>query len=218
MPTNTTIKLAIADDHRLFREGLARLLGGYKKVELIYEANNGQELVDYLEKTLLLPDVCLMDINMPVLCGYDAAKLIRDKFAKIRILALSMYGEEENVIKMLRSGANGYVLKDTAPEKLVEAIKIVHKEGFYSSELITPNVLRSSKLEKKDAETSFSDKELQFLKHCCTDSTYKEISQMMAVSERTIDGYRDRLFEKLDVKSRTGLVVQAIKLGLVNIY
>ncbi|MCB0699627.1 MAG: response regulator transcription factor [Chitinophagales bacterium] len=217
MPTNRTIKLVIADDHRLFREGLARLLGGYKEVRTVYEATNGQELIDYLANASELPDVCLMDINMPVLCGYDATKIIREKYPEIKVLALSMYDDEGNVIKMLRSGARGYILKDIAPEKLVEAIQIVHTKGFYESELITPNVLRDSK-KTKNEDSSFSDKELVFLKHCCTDSTYKEIALKMDVSERTVDGYRDRLFEKLGVKSRSGVVVEAIRLGLVKIY
>ena len=155
---------------------------------------------------------------MPVLNGYDTVKAVKERYPKMLTLALSMYDNEDNILKMLRCGANGYVLKDTEPAQLVNAIREVCEYGFYHSELITNKVLTGLQ-NVKEADTIYlSDKELTFLKYACTEMTYKEIAQEMEVAERTADGYRDRLFEKLGVRSRTGLVIYALRNGIVDIY
>ena len=219
MSTNKTIKIAIADDHRLFREGIAGILGNYPALEIIILAANGQELLDKLaDANLEKPHVCIIDINMPVLNGYDTVKTVKERYPKILTLALSMYDNEDNILKMLRCGANGYVLKDTEPAQLVNAIHDVCEYGFYHSELITNKLLTSLQNVKEADTTYLSEKELTFLKYACTEMTYKEIALQMEVAERTADGYRDRLFEKLGVKSRTGLVIYALRNGIVDIY
>lgn len=222
MPKKQPIKITITDDHTLFRKGLGKILGAYPNIELLDESANGQELLDYLQKNKdnkdKMPDVCIVDINMPVLCGYDTVSMLKHKYDNIKVLALSMYDNEENIIKMLRSGANGYVLKDAEPKILVDAIERVQNEGFYHSDLITTEILRNSKADLDKGKQLLTEKELEFLKYCCTEKTYKEIADEMAVSERTVDGYRDRLFTKLKLRSRTGLVIYALRNGLANIY
>lgn len=211
------IKVAIADDHSLFRKGLFEILSGFPEIEPMLEASTGKELLEKITASKVKPEVCILDINMPVMNGYDTAKAIREKYKKIKILALSMYDNESNIIKMLRSGAHGYVLKDVEPDQLRNAIMSIFQDGYYHSDLITNNILRASK-NAGETDLALTQKELSFLKYSCTDLTYREIAEQMGLSHRTVEGYRDNLFEKLNVRSRTGLALYAVKNGLVAIY
>lgn len=213
------IKVAIADDHALFRKGLVEILSGFPEIELLLDAVNGKELIEMVHRSAKKPDVCVLDINMPVMNGYDTARALREKYKKVRILALSMYDNEFNIIKMLRSGAHGYVLKDIEPDQLKDAIQSIHQDGFYHTDLITNNILKASKsLNEESPVVPLTEKELNFLKYCCTDLTYKEIADQMGLSNRTVEGYRDNLFEKLAIRSRTGLALYAVKMGFVSLY
>jgi len=215
MNKSDKIKVALADDHTMFRRGLISILKPYPDIEVLFDAANGQELIDAIQNADEKPDICIIDINMPEMNGYDTARHIKRYFPKIKMLALSMYDDEDNIIKMLRYGANGYLLKDSEPDVLVEALKAIHEQGFYHSELITTDILKSM----NDVDTlRLSSAEIDFLKMACTEMTYKEMSMAMAVSERTIDGYRDRLFHKLNVRSRIGLVMYAIRNGIIDLY
>ncbi len=218
MHKEQTIKVAIADDHTMFREGLIRILSAYKNIEVLFSVENGKDLLKQLGNAVKLPDICIIDINMPVMNGYDTVKRIKKDYATVNCLALSMYGDEENIIRMIRSGAKGYILKGDQPSKLVKALEEVHEKGFFYSELITSSVIKNSKKEDVVQESDFTEKELIFIKYACTDMTYRQIAETMELSERTIDGYRDRLFHKLDTKSRIGLVIQAIRNGLADLY
>ncbi len=213
------IKVALADDHSLFRKGLIEILSDFDDIEVLFEAKNGKLFVEKLSSihSAERPDVCILDINMPVMNGYDVAKHLTSYYPKLKILALSMYDEDNIVIKMLKSGAHGYVLKDAEAEELVNAIKSVYQSGTYHSDVMTNKVLRKLK-QAEDEKTSFTTKELNFLRYCCSEMTYKEIAEQMGVSHRTVDGYRDNLFSKLHLKSRTGLVMYAIKTGMVAVY
>jgi two-component system invasion response regulator UvrY len=211
------IKVAIADDHALFRKGLFEILSGFQEIEPIMEAGTGKELLEKIAAAKIKPEVCILDINMPVMNGYDTAKALREKYKKIKLLALSMYDNESNIIKMLRSGAHGYVLKDVEPDQLRNAIVSIFQDGYYHSDLITNDILRASK-GSGEPELALTQKELAFLKYSCSDLTYKEIADQMGLSHRTVEGYRDILFEKLNVRSRTGLALYAVKNGLVAIY
>lgn len=215
MNKTENIAVALADDHTMFRRGLVSILKPYKHIEVLFDAANGRELVDYIKTTGRRPDVCIIDINMPEMNGYDTAKHISRHFPGIKMLALSMYDDEDNIIKMLRYGVHGYLLKDVEPDILVEALATVKAKGFYHSELITSDILNSI----QDADSiKFTSSEIDFLKMACTEMTYKEMANAMAVSERTVDGYRDRLFNKLKVKSRIGLVIYAIRHNIVDLY
>lgn len=212
------ISIALADDHTLFREGLVQILKSYKEVSIMDQAANGAELIELLAKTKKLPDVCIVDINMPVMNGYDTVDTIRKSYKDISTLALSMYDDEKNIVRMLRCGAKGYLLKDCDPEELVNAIVTVHETGFYNSDIITSDIKAKVKKAAPEKNKTFTEKELEFLQICSTDHTYKEIARILDVSERTVDGYRDRLFTKMKVRSRTGMVIEGMRLGLIKLY
>ena len=211
------IKIALADDHAMLRKGVAEILSGFDDMEVIIQASNGRELITKLEIATTLPDVCIIDINMPEMNGYDTSAAIRKQWHGIKILALSMYDTDLNIIKMLRNGANGYVLKDNDPADLQVAITEVCKNGFYHSELVTGRMLHLLHDSDSKVALDLNDREITFLKYCCTELTYKEIAEKMFLSPRTIDGYREVLFAKLETTSRTGLAIYAIKAGLVEL-
>ena len=211
------INIAIADDHTILRKGVAEILSKFDDFSVVMEAANGKDLVTKMTAATILPDVCIVDINMPEMNGYETATAIRATWPHIKILALSMYDTELNVIKMLRNGANGYVLKDSDPEELRTAISRVHKDGFYHSEIVTGRMLNILHDPNGKMNIEVSDKELQFLGYCCTELTYKEIADKMYLSPRTIDGYRENLFKKLNITTRTGLAIYAIKSGVASI-
>ncbi len=207
------INIAMADDHAMLRKSLAEMLNNTKEIHVSIDAGNGKELIEKLHAAAGLPDICVLDVNMPDMNGYDTAKEIKSLWPDMKILALSMYETEFNVIKMLRNGANGYMLKDADPAELRKAIVEIHHHGFYHSDLVTGriiNMIQSRSVKELD------DKETQFLQLCCTELTYKEIAEKMFKSPRTIDGYRDDLFAKLNITSRTGLVLFAINTGIYS--
>jgi two-component system invasion response regulator UvrY len=211
------IHIAIADDHTILRKGVMEILSRFDNIAVVAEAANGRELIAKLQSAPTLPDVCIIDINMPEMNGYETAAEAKKRWPDMKILALSMYDTELNVIKMLRNGANGYVLKDADPEELRVAINKVYKDGFYHSELVTGRMLNILHDPDGKLNTELNERELNFLRLSCTELTYKEIAEQMCLSPRTIDGYREDLFKKLNITSRTGLAMYAIKAGLVNV-
>lgn len=202
------ILIAIVDDHTLFRNGVAGLMSEFKELQVVFEAENGHQMQQMLSKHPL-PQVILMDINMPIMDGYDATCWLKDKYPKIKVLALSMFEDDKAVIKMIKCGACGYVLKESKPRELLEAIVTIHTKGVYINEMVSGKLIRS--VSDKEVIPDFSKNELQFLKLCCSELTYKEIADKMNVSPRTVDNYREALFLKLNLKSRTGLVLYAIQ-------
>jgi DNA-binding NarL/FixJ family response regulator len=209
------IQIALADDHAILRKGVAELISKFDDMCVIIEAGNGKELIEKISIITPAPDVCIVDINMPEMNGYDTTKAIKRNWPDIHVLALSMYDTEQNIIKMLRCGACGYLLKDSDPLELERAIRHAYKDGFYHSELITGRMKRM--VDENDKTQELSEKELQFLNLCCSELTYKEIAERMFLSPRTIDGYREALFAKLNITSRTGLAIYAIKTGLITL-
>lgn len=219
MQTNPTI--ALADDHVLLRKGLADLVSkqGYT---VLFQADNGEEFLEKL-KTNSDPDLVLLDINMPRKDGYDTALWLKRNKPGIKVLALSMYDDENAIIRMLKNGARGYILKDAEPADLKAAIESVLNKGFHYSEMVTGKLIHTiHTMDETDSDIKntlgLNEKEITFLKLAATELTYKEIAEQMHLSPRTIDGYRDDLFEKLNIKSRVGLVLFAIKNGIVNMH
>src|ERR1700744_3180732 len=202
------ILIAIVDDHTLFRSGVCGLLSEFEELRVVFEAGNGQQLQQML-LTHTLPQVVLMDINMPVMDGYDTTRWLKERYPQIKVLALSMFEDDKAVIKMIKCGASGYVLKESKPKDLLEAIKTIYTKGVYINELVSGKLIRSV-ADEEDAP-DFTKKELEFLRLCCSELTYKEIADKMFVSPRTVDNYREALFLKLNLKSRTGLVLYAIQ-------
>lgn len=210
--------VALADDHKLVRQALVELVNSIPGFEVLFDVNNGQELIEQLNQGLV-PDIALIDINMPILDGYRTVESLTVNYPQINCLALSVEDGEEAIIRMLRVGAKGYLLKDTDIPQFKTALEEVVAKGFYHSELVSSTLLRSIKKPVKNRTDPiyFMPRELEFLELVCTELTYKEIADYMKLSHRTVDGYRDILFEKTGVKSRTGLVIFAIKNGLVKI-
>ena len=212
--------IALADDHVLLRNGLASLIKNFGH-EVLFEANNGEDVMKFIDEGKR-PELILMDISMPVKDGYETSAWLKENHPEIKVLALSMLDTENAVIRMIKNGARGYVLKDAEPELLKAAISDVLRKGFYYSEMVTGKMVHSisgNDVESKNSQQviRLSDNEIEFLKLACTEMTYKEIADKMHKSPRTVDGYRDDLFEKLEVKTRTGLVLYAIKNGIVKI-
>ena len=202
------INIAIVDDHTLFRNGVAALMAEFDELAIVFQAENGLQLQQLLVKQTL-PQVILMDINMPVLDGYAATTWVKQHYPQIKVLALSMFEDDKAVIRMIKCGAGGYVLKESKPRELLEAIKSVHTKGVYINEMVSGKLLRS--VSGQDEKPVLTKKETEFLKLCCSELTYKEIADQLCVSPRTVDNYRESLFEKLELKSRTGLVLYAIE-------
>jgi DNA-binding NarL/FixJ family response regulator len=202
------ILIAIVDDHTLFRNGVNALMSEFDELKVVFEADNGKQMQQMLLKHPL-PKVILMDINMPVMDGYAATAWLKINYPGIKVLALSMFEDDKAVINMIRSGASGYILKESKPKELLEAIKTLAAKGTYINELVSGKLLRSVAGGSQDAE--LTAKEAEFLKLSCSELTYKEIADKMNVSPRTIDNYRESLFQKLNLKSRTGLVLYAVQ-------
>ncbi|TXI32730.1 MAG: response regulator transcription factor [Niabella sp.] len=208
-----SVTIAIVDDHTMLRKGLANLLNEEQDFSVILEADNGFQFTQIIQTKKLEPDVILLDINMPEMDGYETAQWVEKNLPLSKVLVLSMNDNEEIVIKMLRCGAKGYVLKDADPPELCRAIRDVMANGYHLSKLVTGKLLFNMN-KPNDANGNnikLSNREKEFLTLCCSDLTYKEIADKMFVSARTVDGYRDSLFEKLEQKSRVGLVLYAIK-------
>jgi two-component system, NarL family, invasion response regulator UvrY len=213
-------KIVLVDDHVLLRNGLASLVKnlGYN---VLFEADNGKDFQIKLNNDNL-PDLVLLDINMPQMDGYETALWLKRNYSDIKVLALSMYDDENAIIRMLKNGAKGYILKDTEPTELRAAMEAVLSKGFYYSEMVTGRLIHSiNTMDEDDSAaksiTGLNEREVEFLKLAATEMTYKEIAEQMHLSPRTIDGYRDALFEKLNIKSRVGLVLFAIKNSIVKL-
>jgi two-component system, NarL family, invasion response regulator UvrY len=211
--------VALADDHHLIRNALVELINNFDNFEVIFDAADGKKFVDQL-KIQASPDIALIDINMPIMDGFQTAEYLTKHHPEIKILALSVEDNEESIIKMLRLGAVGYLLKDTDTYLFKTALEEIANKGYYHSELVSSTLLKSingANTTVVKQNLGFQSRELEFLELACSEYTYKEIADKMCLSPRTIDGYRESLFEKLNIKSRVGLVLYAIKNGLIMI-
>lgn len=209
-------KIVIVDDHLLFSNSLKKLIEGFADYEVIKQIGNGKVLVDYLSSETNPPDLILLDVKMPVMDGKATMDWIALHRPELKVLVLSMDDDESTIIYMLRKGAKGYILKDIDPIKFKEALENVLHKGFYHSERVSA-VLLGEIYKPADKAVQLNERELSFLDLACSDKTYKEIASEMFLSPKTIDGYRATLFKKLNVKSRVGLAMYAIKNGLVEI-
>lgn len=216
------VKVALVDDHHLLRHALAELINSFEGYRVHLEAGNGRELTQVIQAQDP-PDIVLLDIHMPFMDGYATAEWLRNNHPSVRVLALTMEDAETAIIRMLRCGAQGYILKEAETSEFRTALDTLMERGFYHSELVTNTLMNSlnpnasSVGQPPVTRPSLNPRELDFLKYCCSELTYKEIADRMCLSVRTIDGYREDLFNKLGVRSRTGLVIYAIRQGLVNL-
>ncbi|WP_290794602.1 response regulator transcription factor [Flavihumibacter sp. UBA7668] len=220
---NQKFKVVLVDDHVLLRNGLAATVQSFDRFEVLFEASNGKELTEMLNP-LNLPDLVLMDVNMPEMDGYSTTSWLKRHYPDIRTLALSMYDTENAIIRMFKAGVRGYIMKYCEPSDLNAAMEALIQKGYYYSELVTGRLIHtisqyedSDMAEHRNPLTILNDREIEFLQYACTELTYKEIASKMYLSPRTIDGYRDTLFDKLRLKTRVGLVTFAIRNGLVSV-
>lgn len=211
------IKIAIVDDHKLVSKALENMISFNPDFEVMMTCYNGQDFIDELRQMKKHPDVVLMDINMPIKNGIETTAELSRIFPNLKVIALTMEDNESTIIKMLTAGAKGYLLKDMSPDILFDAINIVHEKGIFYTDLVTQSLLKIKSEEKIMGELneSLKDREVEFIKLACSELTYKDIAEEMCLSPRTIDGYRDSVFVKLNVKTRVGIVLFAIKHNII---
>lgn len=211
------IQVAIVDDHNLLRKALAKLISSFENYAVLFEGDSGKEIKAKIALQVI-PDVILLDVNMPDMDGYETVRWLNKNYPQVKVLALSMFSDETTIIRMLRLGAKGYILKNIEPEELKLALDSIMKKDFYLSDYISGKIISGlhKDLGNPDEQIVLSDKEKEFLRFVCSELTYKDIADKMFISHRTVDNYRNVLFEKLKVRSRVGLVMYAIKNGLAE--
>ncbi len=211
-------KIALADDHMLIRKGIAGLINDFDEYKVIIEAATGEELLNTMRGGLV-PDIVLLDLNMPGMGGRETAMQLYEDFPIVNILMLSMYDTEISMIQLLKAGVRGFLKKDVTPTELKLALNAVIHTGYYHSHNTTGklvNVFRKSRENFSLMSMMLNETEINFLRLTCTEYTYKGIANEMGLNPRTIDNLRDSLFEKLDVKSRIGLAMYAIRHGIAT--
>lgn len=213
----TKIKIGLVDDHQLFLKSLSLLLESFKGYEVIMEASNGKDLQEKLKGRKTLPDIILVDVNMPVMNGVETTKWLTENHPEIKPVALSMNADDNAIISMFKAGCCGYLLKDTHPNELEKALDEINRKGYYNADAGNINFRRLLMKSEEKEEKNLTDRERTFLKYACSDLTYKQIAAEMHLSERTIDGYREALFKKMNVQSRVGLCLEALRRELVSL-
>jgi DNA-binding NarL/FixJ family response regulator len=213
------IKVAIADDHQIFRKGVILSLRQYPSIKFVQEAENGEELLAGIEASQ--PDVILMDLRMPGKDGVETTKIISKKYPHIHILILTMYEDERFVIHLMENGANGYLLKNSEPAEIKKAILEVHVKGYYLNNFVNRILLKKSHQKAKaipslNSEIQISEKERQVIRLVCMEYTAQEIAKEMEISPRTVEAIKDRLMERFGVKNSVGLVFFAMKNSLID--
>ncbi len=212
------IRILIADDHEIFRDGIRALLEKEKNIEVIGDAANGSEVINFLENNEV--DVILMDIDMGNINGIDATFNLKKKYPEVNVLALSMYGEYNYILKMIEAGANGYILKNAGKEEMLTAINSVAAGGSYFSREVSMRLFENiNKLQKSTANKSeipLTNREIEILKLIAQEYSNAEIADKLFISIRTVDTHRRNLIEKLGVKNTAGLVKYAMKKGLID--
>lgn len=220
MSTQKQVKIAMVDDHILLRDALASVIDSFENCKVILLAAHGKELLENLQPDNL-PDLVILDLNMPEMDGYETTRQLRALNPGIFVLILTMYDAEITLLRLLQAGARGFLKKDIHPGELKLAIQSVMSTGYfysYNSAGKLVNLFKKDKDNNNQADRlSLSENELNFLKLASSDMTYKEIAAVMELSPRTIDNYRDALFLKLNVKSRVGLAIYAIKSGVITL-
>ncbi len=222
MPHSASLKLGLVDDHKLFRKGLVSLIEMINKdYTIVFEADNGLDLQDKITKENE-PDIILMDVSMPKMDGFECVQWLSAHHPNAKVLIISMIEKEETIVRMLKMGVKGYLCKDVEPQELGAALHAIANKGFYYTDYVTGKLLHSLQIDddqksRVDGSKLMNDREREFLQLACSEMTYREIADRMFLSPKTIDGYRNSLFEKLNAKSRVGLVMFAIRNGIVRL-
>ncbi len=213
------IKIAIADDYKIYREGLKVGLSADENFDVLFESDNGEELLKALESAT--PDVIIMDLKMPIMDGMEATKAVRKKYPSIKVLVVTMYDDDKFIIHLMENGANGYLLKNTEPDEIRKSIYAVHENGYYFNDVVNKALLKKLVL-KNNLKPSFNqnveltERELEVLKLICEEKSAAEIAKDIFLSPRTVEGIRQRLIEKIGVRNTAGLVMFAVKNSMVD--
>ncbi|WP_430413149.1 response regulator [Kordia sp.] len=215
------IRIGLADDHLLFREGIKAMLQDEKNIEIILEASNGSDFLKVLRNSIVKPEVILLDIRMPIMDGYETAKILLEEYPNIKIIVLTMHEEERHIIRMIELGVNGYLMKNASPEEVIDCIRCVIEYDYYFNNKIT-NIMRKVMMYKGKQNADYpifdlTERETEVLELICKEFTAKEIGEKLFISFRTVEGHRKKLLAKLNVRNTAGLVVLAIKNEIVKI-
>ncbi len=214
--------IVLVDDHIVLRNALASIINRLDNFMVLFEADNGKDFIDQIEFNIV-PDIVLLDITMPEMDGYATAAWIKKHHPKVKVMALSMMDNETSIIRMISNGAKGFLVKNAKTEELVYALNEIMKKGFYFNDYVNSKIAKA--IQSPDEESvgempmesiMLTPKEVEFLIQICTEKSHKEIAEHMQVSHRTVDYYRDTLFNKIGVKTRIGLVIHAFKTGIVK--
>ena len=213
------INIAIADDYKIFREGIKKCIASDKNLEVSSEADNGEDLINSLKTHQ--PDVVIMDLKMPIMDGMEATQLIHKNYPKVKVLVVTMYEEDKFIIHLMEIGANGYLLKNSEPDEIRRAIYAVHENGYYFNDLVNKALLKKLVLRPNikpsfNQDVEFTERELEVLKLICEEKTAAEIAKEIFLSPRSVEGIRQRLIDKVGVRNTAGLVMFAVKNGIVH--
>ncbi|MCC6289829.1 MAG: response regulator transcription factor [Chitinophagaceae bacterium] len=215
--TSTMPTVAIADDHKIFCDSLESLINAFDAFEVIWTVQDGEQAITMLQQKSKLPDILLLDINMPGKNGIEVAEWMFQQNLQVNILALTMENDDNSVIKMLQYGVKGYLLKSVSAEELQNALLSIVKYGYYYTPHVTKQIGNFIAHKNSEPVPVLKDREKELLQYMCTDMSYMEIAEKMFLSESTVDSYRARLFEKFNVKNRIGLLLKANSMGLIRL-
>lgn len=212
------IKIAIADDHALFREGLISLLKAYPEIKVVCQANNGRQLLEELKHNHT--DIILLDLEMPELDGIETIKRVRKKYPEIKIIVLTMHNEEGLIFDLMGKGANGFLPKDKSVELLIDAIYAVKEKDFYYSEPVSKAIVKGVRnnlsIQRSFKSTPLTDREIDIVKLICKQYNIREIAEILNVSTRTVESHRDNIMKKTGSKNIAGVVMHAIEHHLLD--
>ncbi|MGZ4037828.1 MAG: response regulator, partial [Bacteroidia bacterium] len=213
----TKINVAVVDDQHLFRQGMVSLLKEFRELNVMMEASNGRELMMQLQHQM--PDVILLDLEMPVMDGIETTELLKSKYPALKIIILTMHNEEEMIVHLIEKGVHGFLPKNEDIEIVIDAIYAVRESGYFFNEHVSKAMIKglmsSKKIKPAFNPVKLIDKEIEVVKLICREFTNKEIADRLSLSSRTIDGYRERILKKIGAKNTVGIVMYAIKHGII---
>lgn len=211
--------VVIVDDHMLIAKAITSIINDFDGFQVLYEVENGKRLTEKFKSEQNIPDIVLLDISMPVMDGYETAEWLQKNHPSVKVMALTMNGDEASLVKIIRNGAKGYLQKNIHPMELHNGLTRLAETGYYFPDWATTQLVRNitSGNETNSGQIDISPREKEFLKYACTELTYKEIAELMFCSPRTVESYRDSLFEKLHIKARVALALYSVKIGLYSV-
>ena len=211
------ILIGLVDDHQLFLKSLSLMLDTFQGFKVVVEALNGKDLQEKMKGRTIVPEIMLIDVNMPVVDGVVTTEWLHKNYPDMHLVALSMNDSDKTIIRMIKAGCCAYLLKDTHPNELEKAMHEIYKRGYYNGDASNINYRRLLLADESEKKLQLNQRESEFLQLACSELTYKEIASRMFVSDRTVEGYRENLFQKFNVQSRVGLCLEAIRKELVTI-